>query len=260
MYEFNDLSPRGEPFGSPVGIEAVTYDGHQLDSEINGFLTLFVEGREDFKRDINSAESSGDGTYYLSSRIEERELVVNFTLESNSIDEYNSSMKLLKQILRVPNKAISFADDPEYHFIGTPKLEVDAGTLNPKGTITFTVNNPFKIGNRVTVNGTTSVAISNSEMVFEQLPDTIKLIMQSSVSVLNIINSSGKIFKTTTGLNSGDVVEIDFNSLTYIVNKADQTGNVALSANFGDFYIKDGDMLTVNGECTIELKYSVKSL
>lgn len=260
MYEFNDLNPRGEPFGSPVGIEAVTYDGHQLDSEINGFLTLFVEGREDFKRDINSAESSGDGTYYLSSRIEERELVVNFTLESNSIDEYNSSMKLLKQILRVPNKAISFADDPEYHFIGTPKLEVDAGTLNPKGTITFTVNSPFKVGNQKTITETTSLKIDDDDLVFDQLPDNIKLTMQASVSTLVLTNSSGKVFKTITGLNNGDVVEIDFSNLTYIVNKADQTGNVALSANFGDFYIKDGDTLTVNGACTVELTYSVKTL
>ena len=198
MYEFNDLNPRSKPFGAPVGVEAVTYNGHQLDTEIAGFQTLTVEGREDFSRKINSVDASGDGTMYLSSKIEEREIAVNFYFEADTVQNFNSQMSKLKSILREPNQKISFADDTTHYFIGTPKLEVTAGTLTPTGKITFTLNDPFLYAEQTvqTVSGG-SVTVNNEELLYDTLPNTITVTMAAGVSNFSMTNGSKK-FTTTS--------------------------------------------------------------
>lgn len=261
-YEFTNLTPRGEPFEAPKGIEAITYNGHLLDEEISGFLTLSVEGREDFKREINSVDISGDGSQYLSSRLDDRELVVNFYFESENIDEYNQSLQILKNILREPNGVVSFADDPHHHYVGTPELSITGGTLAPTGKITIALCNPFKMSEKKVVSATDSnqITISDPELVFPQLPFTVKLTAKEDASNLIIENNSGQRFSTVTGISSGDKIDINFEDLTYIVNEQDQTGNVALSANFGDFNIKNDTQITINILCNIKLVYEAKNL
>lgn len=260
MYEFNDLNPRSKPFGAPVGVEAVTYNGHQLDTEIVGFQTLTVEGREDFSRKINSVDASGDGTMYLSSKLEEREIAVNFYFEADTVKDFNSQMSKLKSVLREPNQKISFADDPTHYFIGTPKLEVTEGTLTPTGKITFTLNDPFLYAEQTvqTVSGG-SVTVNNEELLYDTLPNTITVTMAAGVSNFSMTNGSKK-FTTTSGVGERDTIVIDFNKLTYVVNKVDQTANVSLQSNFGDFYIKDGDTINVPSASKITLIYNVKTL
>lgn len=260
MYEFNDLNPRSKPFGAPVGVEAVTYNGHQLDTEIAGFQTLTVEGREDFSRKINSVDASGDGTMYLSSKLEEREIAVNFYFEADTVKDFNSQMSKLKSVLREPNQKISFADDPTHYFIGTPKLEVTAGTLTPTGKITFTLNDPFLYEEETTqaVNGT-SISVNNEELAYDTLPNTITVTMAAGVSNFSMTNGSKK-FTTTSGVGEGDTIVIDFSKLTYVVNKVDQTANVSLQSNFGDFYIKSGDTINVPSASKMTLNYNVKTL
>lgn len=260
MYEFNDLNPRSKPFGAPVGVEAVTYNGHQLDTEIAGFQTLTVEGREDFSRKINSVDASGDGTMYLSSKIEEREIAVNFYFEADTVQNFNSQMSKLKSILREPNQKILFADDPTHYFIGTPKLEVTAGTLTPTGKITFTLNDPFLYSEQTTqtVNGS-ALNVNNEELLCDTLPNTITVIMAAGVSNFSMTNGNKK-FTTVSGVGEGDKIVIDFNKLTYVVNQADQTANVSLQSNFGDFYIKSGDTISIPSASKITLIYNVKTL
>lgn len=260
MYEFNDLNPRSKPFGAPVGVEAVTYNGHQLDTEIAGFQTLSVEGRQDFSRKINSVDSSGDGTMYLSSKLDEREIAVNFYFEADTVKDFNSQMSKLKSVLREPNQKISFADDPTHYFIGTPKLEVTAGTLTPTGKITFTLNDPFLYEEETiqAVNGT-SISVNNEELAYDTLPNTITVTMAAGVSNFSMTNGSKK-FTTTSGVGEGDTIVIDFSKLTYVVNKVDQTANVSLQSNFGDFYIKSGDTINIPSASKITLSYNAKTL
>lgn len=260
MYEFNDLNPRSKPFGAPVGVEAVTYNGHQLDTEIAGFQTLTVEGREDFSRKINSVDASGDGTMYLSSKLDEREIAVNFYFEADTVQNFNSQMSKLKSILREPNQKILFADDPTHYFIGTPKLEVTAGTLTPTGKITFTLNDPFLYAEQTvqTVSGG-SVTVNNEELLYNTLPNAITVIMAAGVSNFSMTNGNKK-FTTTSGVGEGDKIVIDFNKLTYVVNQTDQTGNVSLQSNFGDFYIKNRDTINIPSASQVTLSYNVKTL
>lgn len=271
MYEFNDLNPRSKPFGAPVGVEAVTYNGHQLDTEIAGFQTLTVEGREDFSRKINSVDASGDGTMYLSSKLDERELVVNFYFEATSVGDFNSQMQTLTSILREPNKEVSFADDLDHYYVGTPKLEVSAGTLTPTGKITFTLNSPFRYSTQksISVNSDNitiddagsfnTIRIDDAELQYNTLPLRIAVTMSAGVSNFTMTNGDEK-FTTATGLSSGDTVTIDFENLTYTVNQKDQTSNVSLQSNFGDFYIKNGDTINVNSASEITVVYRSETL
>ena len=180
--------------------------------------------------------------------------------EYDTVKDFNSQMSKLKSVLREPNQKISFADDPTHYFIGTPKLEVTAGTLTPTGKITFTLNDPFLYEEETTqaVNGT-SISVNNEELAYDTLPNTITVTMAAGVSNFSMTNGSKK-FTTTSGVGEGDTIVIDFSKLTYVVNKVDQTANVSLQSNFGDFYIKSGDTINVPSASKITLSYNVKTL
>ena len=260
MYSFTDLNPRGEPNNSAC-VEALTYNGTNFDQELTGYQTLYVEGRDSFDVDINSADTSGNGTMYLNSRFKERELKVHFAIDAGEdINRFNFCMDNLKNLLRPPHKSISFADNPDYAYVGTPSLEVDGGSLTPQGIITFTLNDPFQRSAVKTVTGTTSVTIDDPPMQQPAVPVEIDLTMSAGADKLVISNNNGQSWSTVNGVSSGDNIAIDFKNLTYVNNGADQTGNVSLLSNFGDFLVGNGTTLTVNAACSITLKYQIVKL
>lgn len=260
MYKFTDLNPRGEPNNSSC-VEALIYNGTNLDQNLIGYQTLYVEGRDSFDVDINSADTSGNGTMYLNSRFKERELKVHFAIDAgNNVDDFNSCVDNLKNLLRTPNKSISFADNPGYSYIGTPNLEVDGGSLTPQGVITFTLNDPFQRSAIRTATGTTSVTINDPQMQRPAIPVEIDLTMNAGADKLVVSNNNGQSWSTVNGVSSGDNIRIDFKNLTYVNNKADQTGNVSLLSNFGDFLVGNGTTLTVNVACSITVKYQIVKL
>ena len=139
-------------------------------------------------------------------------------------------------------------------------MEVTAGTLTPTGKITFTLNDPFLYSEKTTQTvNESALNVSNRELLYDTLPNTIAVTMAAGVSNFSMTNGNKK-FTTTSGVGEGDKIVIDFSKLTYVVNQVDQTANVSLQSNFGDFYIKSGDTINIPSASEITLSYNVKTL
>ncbi len=261
MYDFRDLDIDRQVHSVDYPTEMVSYGGHWLDKEIEGFRTLASTGRHGFSRDVNTTNRTGDGAVYLSSRLEARKIEVSFYLVANSIKEYNDRMRKLKQILATPNQSIIFADDPDNHFTGTvTELSIDDQTLNTTGKIEFSLQDPFSHSVEVTVSGSgSSIKVSNNAMAYQQAPKHLTFTPSAQVASLTITCGDKKIV-LNVGAPAGQPVAIDFDTLEVTLNKVLIMESISLDSNIGDFWIKDGATINFNATGEYEMVYEVKQL
>lgn len=146
MYEFVDIMAR-EGDENTLPAEAVCFNGHWLDTEVDGFRTLYVEGRESAKGEIiETSTKLLDGSRFRSKRYEPRTITVTFMLSAGSASALISRWNALAGILAAEQARIIFADEPDKFFVGTKVgiSEVEPGKLMTKGRIEFYCPDPFK--------------------------------------------------------------------------------------------------------------------
>lgn len=261
MYEFKDLSIDRSYTPESLPVEALNYGGHWLDREIDGYETLVTKGRQDFVRQINAAQRSGDGDTYLSSRIESKKIEVTFALRASTIDEYNQRLNKLRQLLFQPNQPFFFADNQEYHFIGTAsELTLDKETITTTGKIILTVSDPYQHGKEkhITGNGNT-INIIDSAFTYPQTPKKLSFTPTATAANLTI-NCGDKAIKLSVGVPAGQTLVVDFDSLNVSINEVDNLMGLTLDSNLSDFYIQDGSIIKINASGSYDLVYEVKAL
>lgn len=261
MYKFKDLSIDRSYTPESLPVEALNYGGHWLDYEINGFETLVTKGRQEFTRQINSAQRSGDGDTYLSSRLESRKIEVTFVLKASTIDEYNERLSKLRQILFQPNQPFYFADNQKYHFVGTAsELTLDKDTLSTTGKIVLTVSDPYQYGSEKHVTGSgTTINVIDSELNYPQTPKTLTFTPSSTAANLTI-SCGNKQIKLSVGAPGGQPVFVDFDNLNVSINHVDSLMDITLDSNLGDFFIQNGSVIQINASGNYDLAYEVKTL
>ena len=262
LYDFHDLEPRGEPNASFLMPEALTYNGHCLDQEIPRFYTMSTDGRNNFERELNAPAKVGDGNYYLSSRIKERTISVNFFYDGdeNNNKQYIADMDKLKSILSVPNVKISFQDD-KYYFVGTADLDVTEGGLKVEGKITLTLADPYAHYDVPAISGAgNSATISDGEnLMFKRTLKMIKFTPSGSQPNFSITDSTSSL-KVTTGITASNEMIFDFENLKFTIGGTNEVGYIALNSNFGDFQIKAGETLNFSTAGDYEIDYEVLKL
>lgn len=261
MYKFRDLSIDRKYEAKELPVEALNYGGHWLDREIDGYQTLVTSGRQTFARQVNSAQRSGDGNTYLSSRIEARKITVTFVFNARTINEYNERLNKLRQILSQPNQPFYFADNQDYHFVGTvSELSLDKDTLNSTGKITITVSDPYQYGKAKIISGDgDKLGIVDTELVYAQAPKKLLYTPVNTAGNLIITNGNKKI-ELSVGIEAGKPLEIDFEKLAVSIDHVDSLMGLTLDSNLGDFYIENGSIIEFNFIGHFELSYEVKML
>lgn len=261
MYSFRDLTQNASNTNE-IPLEAVSFGGICLDEAIQGFTTLDIQGRYEFQQSFTAPTKVGDGDYYLNSRIESKTISVNFWLQANNINDFNDKVTKLKQILSQKQQQLSFKDESHWHYIATvSSLNFDDDSLTPTGKITFKCCSPFKFKDVTTISGSGSqIVINDNDLFYLQTPKYLKFTADNTAPSFQVSTNDGKQISSITGVKKGDIVEINFNDLTYLVNSDSQLMNVDLSSNFSDFYIKNGTVITFNSSGTYEMKYEVKRL
>lgn len=261
MYDFHDLNINRKIETEPLPIEALNYGGHWLDQEIDGYMTLSTSGRNEFSRQINSADRVDDGAVYLSSRIESKKITVTFQLLASTIEQYNERLKKLKQLLFQPNQPFYFADLQQYHFVGTASaLTLDSETLNTAGKIELSLTDPYLHGNVKTITGSgTQIEISDSELAYPQTPTKLTFTPTKAVANLAITCARKKI-SLSVGVDAGQAVVIDFDNLNLSINAVDNLMGLTLDSNLSDFYITNGSTISINAAGNYKLEYEVKQL
>lgn len=261
MYDFHDLNINRRVETEPLPAEALNYGGHWLDREIDGYMTLSTSGRNEFSRQINSADRVDDGAVYLSSRIESKKITVTFQLLASTIEQYNERLKKLKQLLFQPNQPFYFAYLQQYHFVGTASaLTLDGETLNTTGKIELSLTDPYLHGNVRTIAGSgTQIKVNDNELIYPQTPDKLTFTPTKAVANL-VVACADKKISLSVGVDAEQAVVIDFANLNLSINAVDNLMGLTLDSNLSDFYISNGSVISINATGNYKLDYEVKQL
>lgn len=260
MYDFYDLKPRNEPVQQVLPTDAICYNGHWLDTEINGFKTLTVAGRESLSRQINAPDSSGDGAIYLNSKLESRKIEIEFELKTTTTDEFNSSTERLKAILSVPNVKVVFNDDKSFHYVGSVvSLELEKPLLITKGKMEIECPDPYKYSDVKTLQIANQYGpINDTDIMYPQKPKTIEIICNDLTNVS--VSCMGKKITLNESVSKGSKVVFDFDNLQVKVNEVSRLMSLDLSSNFSDFTIMNGAPISFPSSSSRKITYEVKRL
>lgn len=141
----------------------IIYNGKYLQCEVQGLKILQVTGREVTGYDIDEKEIGGfNGSTYLSSRIEPRDIKVKFTLAAPTKEAYRIRMNKLNNLLRAREVQLRFSDENDKYFNAS---SAEAS----QDEITFHCCDPFKY--------------SVAERLFTMANDTLNITNTGSVPV-----------------------------------------------------------------------------
>ena len=104
---------------------AVNYDGKFIENYIEGYQTLYVEGREMLSLEIES-EKVNVGVRVSSQRLPERTLTIHFKLEEKNPVEFQRSFnKLMRLLLQgMEDVEIHFNDELDMYLPGRYRLGI----------------------------------------------------------------------------------------------------------------------------------------
>lgn len=261
IYEFGDLEKRST--ATPLPSEAIVFNGVSLDEQLPYYRTLNVSGRENFERSLNTVETSGDGEFFLSSKLNANTITVTYTIETRNADDFNETFTNLKKFLLGEEVDFYFMDEPEYTRTGTvTKLEnPKAGSFDVVGTFDISMSNPFRHGQRKTITGSDNLVINDPQLFYKQSAEKMILTIKTATNpfVLNVDNDYNLML--TGGLPANSNLVIDFNGNTLTSSGTNKLPDMdILKSNIFELKIKNGQRITAKGAGSIELQYKVQML
>jgi predicted phage tail component-like protein len=127
-----------------VNPQALYFNGHCPDKEIEGFQTKSVAGRELMAHTLTALiVGNQDGEREQLSRYASRDIKVSYTLEASTATDLRDKYRALNVLLMGQNKQIWFGDDPDYYFVGTLSAADTPTDGMLKVTSTFTLHCPL---------------------------------------------------------------------------------------------------------------------
>lgn len=145
MYNFIDVNETSG--GIAIPSEALKLNGEYIENQVEGYQTLYVQGREMLSPIIDSYETGiKDGSIFKNKRYPARTITVGYQLITKNNVDFRSAFNKLNSILNTENAQLIFADESDKYFIGTPSNMADVSTGKNAITseIEFTCFDPFK--------------------------------------------------------------------------------------------------------------------
>lgn len=145
LYEFRDINE--ELTQQYIPKEALQINGELIETQIEGYHTLYVQGREALSPEINTYEiGTKNGEIRKNKRYPARTITVGYQLIAESAEAFREAYNKLGGILNVDDAEIIFNDEPDKFFIGTPSevSEIDTGLNSVKGEFKILCLDPLK--------------------------------------------------------------------------------------------------------------------
>ena len=133
---------------------SITVNDVCLETELLGYKTSYVKGRESIESDINEISIGyTDGSRYRRKKNKTKELEVGFYIVADSIKELNELANRLKFLLSFENSKIVFEDENDKYWIGNiSKIDMEKVSASnaycKSGTFTIHLSDPYKYNNR----------------------------------------------------------------------------------------------------------------
>lgn len=150
--------------------EAVSINGRYLERIIDGYRTLYVEGRESLGIELDTySVGTADGVRLRNRRYPARELKVGFQLIAGTAEEFRQRFNQLNNILSIGEADFIFNDERDKFFSGYPVMDanIETGTNSVKGEWTIYCAYPFKRSlEPITLTSTDDATISGNSATF----------------------------------------------------------------------------------------------
>lgn len=206
MYEFRDVNENITQV--PVPSEAMQINGVYLETEIEGYRTLYVKGREALSPDLEALEiGTRDGSVRKSKRYPARIITVGYQLISADNAAFREAYNRLGSILNVNDAEIIFNDEDDKFFIGTPTLidDVEPGRNTITGEIEITCLDPLKYS---VVEYEAEPSIDEPMSIFVDYNGTYKSFPVLEADFYNEVEADGETTTVLTG--NGDCGYVAF--------------------------------------------------
>ena len=145
MYEFIDTNAAQS--NVPLPAEAMSFNGVYLENEVDGYRTMYVEGRETISASVDYTEIAvRDGARYKRRRYLPRTLVVGFQLIADTPENFELAFNTIQALLSQEQAQIIFADESDKFYTGTKARlrDIPRGRLAVTGEIEIICSDPFK--------------------------------------------------------------------------------------------------------------------
>ena len=212
MYDFTSLTGSSAIEGSSYGL---VFNSTDLESAIEGFRTLTIDGRGGIGRVIKASPSPyRDGEIFEYSNLPARLIRVQFIIESENSSDLRRSFELLNAILHKKGLSeIKFKDDLGFFYLGSlSQIKDDTEESNSiKGDIEFYCPTPYKYSEPLIITSTAPSYPNNSRLI--KLFANISFTASANAGSINIANSLGQI------ITLGPVVSGKKYDLKFVNNK-----------------------------------------
>lgn len=255
IYDFTGLNETAT--NSFVPTEAIVFNGVKLDEKLPYYRTLNVSGRENFERSLNTVETSGDGEFLLSSKINANTIVVTFSLSANNASDFNVYFDKLKDLLTGTNVAFSFSDEPSYTRFGTvSKLDnPTAGSVDIVGTFEIRQSDPYKYSSTINKSGTSSVTLESVGGTGVKLQRLVMKVKADTNTVTLLIGKNRKLVLEGS-FKTGNDVTIDFENKTISSLNTSVLNKMKIpDSNLFEGGLQDGDIVSSANASSIEVSF-----
>lgn len=255
MYDFIDVNQTPSAVALPS--EAMTFNGKVFESEIKGYRTLSVSGREMIGKNVSGQNVDGlDGTIFMGSSYPSRVITVKYQLRTDSSTDFRSKFNKLNQLLSKEESVFKFADEPNYEFIGTLSDvgDVKEGSLEVVSSFSITCSDPYKYKTADVISGLGTVTIEN-KLFYNTLPAEIKITPKSQTNTLTIKNvTKNKTIKLVDTFLLDVPVYVYPEAQEIKRNGINYPNFLVWTSDFENFTISENDVITVTPSSDIEIK------
>lgn len=238
MYHFRDTK-KNSIYNSWIPTSAMIYDGRIFEQEIEGYQTLYVEGREMLSVELES-EKMTVGEYVLTQRLPARTLTVYYKLEDRNPETFqNKFNQLMKLLYRTNDVKISFNDQKELSYLGRydSSDKVSGNSSSIVSSFDIKCSDPRKYTKEFVIESAVK-----SKLPYGAIPDSITFEATQDKNV-RITNGRETISITNSAIKTGDKVEILIKQGKILVNGENKTRILDLTSDFKNFIIKQNDII-----------------
>lgn len=241
MYEFRDTI-ESDNRKKWLPTSALNYDGNFIEDYIEGYQTLYVEGREMVSLEIES-EAVGVGVRVSSQRLPERILTVHFKLEEKNPVEFQRSFnKLMRLLYREEDVEIHFYDELDKYYFGRYQAcdTVPGNVHSAISSFSIICSDPRKYTRIFETDG-----LIAEYLPYEVTPLSISFTAKNNGNV-RITNGRQNILVTNSAIKRGQNIEMNLAEGKVLVNGENRTRILDLASSFKNFKVRTGDLV----ECT----------
>lgn len=246
LYSFVDTNTPSSAGKSILDDALFLYSQNKyIDEIIPQFMTLKANGLGTFDRESTLVNRVGDGAIFTSSRLNVKEIEVEFMILTQDSNELKTVQEQLSNLLYEEQMKFTFKYLRDWFYIGTVKsIEYDNPLFKTKGKIVIECNDPFRYSNEVVEVNANSTLDTSLGIGKEFKPYELE-IQAAATSALNqktryFSPSSSLYFLGYTG--SGAVTyKFDFNKGELFVNGVKRNELIDIQSDVSNWRIKQGE-------------------